>query len=88
MTDKTFMQRIYEGAAGAAETSVGREELKGLAKDQVIASVKVLTEALDTLPSTTNLHVVLFAITYVRNALIAAMQVNQNRIERETGGNV
>jgi hypothetical protein len=81
----TFSQAVYEGARKSAE-GISKDELKGISKDQFLTAMRELTDALDRIPQNTNLHVVLYAVTYLRNALLLTIQQNQNRLEEETGG--
>lgn len=81
----TFAQAIYEGAKLSAE-GASQDELKGLSKESFLLAMEKLTSALDQLPAETSLHVVLFAVTYLRNAIILTVQHNQSRLEVETGG--
>ncbi len=86
MSERTFMQAIYDGALKVVDTELGKAELSGVNREQFIASVKAITDGMSQLPLNTNLHVALLAVTYVRNAILAAIQLNQNRLMVETGG--
>lgn len=80
------MQALLENVRIAVDNEPGKTQLKGYNKEQVVASVQAVTEALDKLPPSTSLHVVLFAVTYVRNALLAAMEENNKVLATQTGG--
>lgn len=82
----TFMKEVYKGVQLAVEKEPGRSQIAGLNKESLVESVRVITEALDSLPDTTNIHILFFALTYVRNAVGLAMEENNQRLATETGG--
>ncbi len=82
----TFMTEVYKTAREAVAKEPGRTQLKGLNTESLIEAVGAMTEALDKLPPTTNLHVLFFAVTYVRNAISLAMEEANKTLIHETGG--
>jgi hypothetical protein len=81
----TFMQAVHEGAREAVNSEAGQEQLKGMNREQVVDAVGAVTKALDGLDGNTSLHVVLFALNFVRNSIIAVMDDNQ-RAMKTSGG--
>jgi hypothetical protein len=79
--ENTFAKAIFEGAVKAADSEAGKQQLTGLSRDQFVESVRVFTEAIDKLPPATSLHILLYAVTYLRNAVITTIQLNQKRME-------
>lgn len=86
MTDSTFMKQIYASVREAVVNEPGRSQIKGLNPEALIEAVQGITGALDKLPTTTNLHVLYFAVTYVRNAIALAMEESGKTLATETGG--
>ncbi len=84
-TKKTYMQELSDSVKLAVENEPGKSQLAGYDKTSIIATVAALTGALDGLPPTTNMHVVLFSLNYVRNAIILAMEDNQRQMEATKG---
>ena len=82
----TYMQAVYEGMCNAVDAEPG-PHIRGMNKDELRAAVKAVTEALDTLPIQFNLHSLLYAVTFVRNSLLYAMEHNQQETATRTGGN-
>lgn len=80
-----FMQAILDAAVNAMENEPAKSQIKGISRDQILAATKAITDGIGTLPPESSLHAALFAITFVRNALILAMEDNQRRLE-STGG--
>lgn len=76
----TFAQEIYKAASEAADSEVGRLEISPLSKEQILVVVGGLTRALDELPPETNMHAVMFALTFIRNAILTAMMENQKHM--------
>jgi len=87
MGNETFMQALAKSVGAAVENEPGNTQLRGMSKSQVVETVRAITGALDTLPVETNLHVLLFGLSYVRNAVIVAMEDNQKYLATNTGGN-
>jgi hypothetical protein len=83
----TFFQALSAAVAQAVDNEPNKSIVKGYSKEQIVQTVKSLTEALGDLPPETSLHVVLFSLNFVRNAVIAAMEDNQKALESRTGGN-
>ena len=86
MTEKTFMQRIYDAAVDGA-SGANQKELKGVSTEQFLEAVKHVTDGLGKMPPETSMHAVLLAVTFVRNTLIYAMQHNQAKMETLTEAN-
>lgn len=82
----TFMQEVYRSAREAVQQEPGRSQLKGVNAEAITDTVLAITGALDKLPPTTNLHVLFFSLTYVRNAVGLAMQEANKSLATETGG--
>jgi len=86
MANNTFAKAVFEASVKAADSEAGRQQLTGLSRDQFVGSVKAFTDAMDNLPEATSLHVLLFAVTYLRNALITTIQLNQKQMEEAPMG--
>jgi hypothetical protein len=85
MTDKTFAQTVYEAAGRAADSEAGKSELIGMNREQFVATVRAITSAMDTLPVTTSMNMMLLSLSYIRNAIIVTMQHNQKVMEAPGG---
>lgn len=79
----TFMQQVFT-AAQVSANGVNAEDLRGISKDQFVETVRLVTGALDSLPKTTSMHAALYGLSFVRNAMIMAMQENAARMEAVT----
>ena len=86
MPANTFMKALYESVLNAVEAEPGRGQISGLSKENLVGAVKATTEALDSLPGTTSLHELYFALTYVRNGVMLAMEQNHKVLTESTGG--
>jgi hypothetical protein len=82
----TFAEAVYDSARRAASEEAGNVELQGHSREHFLGAIKAITDALQAQPKNISLHVVLFAVTYVRNALLSVMQANQSDLMRRTGG--
>lgn len=82
----TFMQEVYKSAKEAVMNEPGKSQIKGLDTQGLVDAVGAMTDALDKLPPTTNLHVMFFAVTYVRNAVALAMEEANKTLLHQTGG--
>lgn len=80
------MQEVLKNCRQTVDNEPGKSQVKGLNTESLIDVVRALTETLDALPTTTNLHVLFFGITYVRNAIGLAMEEGNKRLATETGG--
>lgn len=80
------MQQLSEHIVGEVETEEGKIVLRGLSKTQMIGAVQALCKVIDELPPETNLHVLLAALTYVRNAVHIAIEENDKMLATHTGG--
>lgn len=78
MSGATLMRAILDEARKSADGAELGGKLKGLNKDQFLTVVEKVTQALDTLPETYSMHVVVHGVAFVRNALIVAMQYNED----------
>lgn len=85
-TEKSFAQQLFEAARRAAESEAGKRELEGKSREQFIDSMKALTDALDSLPQSTSLHVFLLAVSYLRNAITETIRANEEFMKQNTGG--
>lgn len=85
---KTFMQAVYEGALQAANSPENKAKLQGFNHPDFELVMRTMTEALDTLPPTINMHVVLMATTFIQNAFLMAYKDTQERLAATSvGGN-
>ena len=82
----TYFQAVLNSAREAVNNEPGATQLKGLNKQQVVDTVAALTNALDSIDPAINLHIVFFALTYVKNAVVLAMEENQRVLATQTGG--
>ena len=83
---KTFMGELCDAVVQAVDNEPGKTQIKGLNREQLVAAVQAIARALDSLDNSVNLHVVLFALTYMRNAVILAMEENTKVLATRTGG--
>ena len=84
MTEKTYMQAVYEGAERMSMSTAGKHELSGLSREQFLTAVKAITVGLAELSPQTSMNLVLLAVTFVRNALILTMRDNQATMDAQT----
>lgn len=82
----TFMQQLSEHIVGEVETEEAKTVLRGLSKAQMVETVQALCRVIDELPQGTNIHVLLAALTYVRNAVHVAIEENAKMLAEHTGG--
>lgn len=85
-SSKKFGAFIYENARVRSETEEGKEEMKGQNLEHFLATLKVFTDAIDTLPETYTLHSLYLALNYVGSVVVTTVEANKRKLMRETGG--
>lgn len=83
---ETFMQAVHRSVREAVNNEPGASQLKGVNKEHVVQAVSEITKALDGLAPEVNLHVVLFALSYVRNSVVAVMKENEQILSTHSAG--